>query len=103
MSGGTAYVYDEAGDFATRCNMEMVALERLEDAEDLDFVRGLMERHVEYTDSDVAKALLSRWPKVAELFVKVMPLDYRRVLEEQRRAGEAQPSGAGDAMRAARG
>ncbi len=103
MSGGIAYAYDEAGDFATRCNMEMVALERLEDSEDLDLVHGLMERHLEYTSSAVAEGLLRDWPKAAERFVKVMPLDYRRVLEELRRASEARSSGSGDSIGAARG
>ncbi len=103
MSGGIAYVYDEAGDFSTRCNMEMVALERLEDSEDLDLVHGLMERHVEYTGSAVAEALLRDWPKVATRFVKIMPLDYRRVLEEQRRERKARGSRKSDTIRAARG
>ncbi|MCH7999923.1 MAG: glutamate synthase subunit alpha, partial [Chloroflexi bacterium] len=100
MSGGIAYVYDAAGDFATRCNMEMVALEPLEDSEDLDLVHGLMERHAEYTDSAVAKGLLRDWPAVAKRFVKIIPLDYRRVLEEQLRASRAQGSGASDTIKA---
>ncbi len=103
MSGGIAYVYDGAGDFASRCNTEMVAVERLEDSEDLDLVRGLMERHVECTGSGVAERLLRDWPKVAERFVKVMPLDYRRVLEEKRRAGIAKGTASGDSIGAARG
>jgi glutamate synthase (ferredoxin) len=103
MSGGIAYVYDEAGDFATRCNMEMVALERLEDSEDLDLVHGLIERHLEYTGSAVAQRVLGDWPKVADRFVKVMPLDYRRVLEEQRRERKTRSAGAGDTIRAGRG
>ncbi|KKN66681.1 hypothetical protein LCGC14_0469370, partial [marine sediment metagenome] len=81
MSGGVAYVYDAVGDFAERCNMAMVDLERLDDSEDLDFVHGLMERHREYTGSSVAARLLRDWPHIAKRFVKVMPLDYRRVLE----------------------
>ena len=89
MSGGIAYVYDQAGDFATRCNLEMVAPEPLDDSEDLDLVHGLMERHLEYTGSTVAARLLRDWPNVAQRFVKVMPLDYRRVLEEQRRSRES--------------
>ncbi len=100
MSGGIAYVYDAAGDFATRCNMEMVALEPLEDSEDLDLVHGLMVRHAEYTDSAVAKGLLRDWPEVAQRFVKIMPLDYRRVLEEQLRASRARGSGTSDTIRA---
>ena len=103
MSGGIAYVYDEAGDFSSRCNMEMVALERLEDSEDLDLVRGLMERHLEYTGSAVAEGLLGDWPRAAERFVKVMPLDYRRALEEQRQAQETRGRGASGTIRAAGG
>ena len=95
MSGGIAYAYDEAGDFATHCNMGMVYLEPLDDLEELDLVRGLMERHLEYTGSTVAANLLSQWPKIAERFVKVMPRDYRRVLEEQAREQAAQAA-AGD-------
>jgi len=89
MSGGIAYVYDEDGDFASRCNLEMVALEKLEEPEEMDLVRGLMERHVESTASTVAQRLLKQWPRIAARFVKVMPLDYRRALEEQRKALEA--------------
>lgn len=84
MSGGIAYVLDENCDFHTRCNLEMVALEPLEEPEDLDLVKGLLERHVEYTGSTVASRLLEDWPAAARKFVKVMPVDYRRVLEQQR-------------------
>jgi glutamate synthase (ferredoxin) len=91
MSGGIAYVFDEAGDFARRCNMEMVALEPLADSEDVDLVHGLLERHIEYTDSDVAKRILIDWPAQAGRFVRVMPVDYRRVLEQQRQAEVARP------------
>ncbi len=104
MSGGIAYAYDEAGDFATHCNMGMVDLEPLDDLEDLDLVRGLMERHLEYTGSTVAANLLSQWPKIAERFVKVMPRDYRRALGEQAREQAAQAAaGDGDKVGAARG
>ncbi|MES4791787.1 MAG: glutamate synthase large subunit, partial [Chloroflexota bacterium] len=84
MSGGIAYVLDEDCDFHTRCNLEMVALEPLEEPEDLDLVKGLLERHVEYTGSTVASRLLEDWPAAARKFIKVMPVDYRRVLEQQR-------------------
>ena len=88
MSGGIAYVYDANLDFANHCNMEMVLLESLEEPEDLDLVQGLMERHAELTGSTVARALLGDWPAVAKRFVKVMPREYRRVLEEQRARAE---------------
>jgi glutamate synthase (ferredoxin) len=80
MSGGIAYVYDPDGDFHIRCNPEMVDLEKLDDAEDVDLVRGLLERHREYTGSTVAAKMLSGWPKITKKFVKVMPRDYKRVL-----------------------
>jgi glutamate synthase (NADPH/NADH) large chain len=83
MSGGIAYVYDPDGDFNIRCNKEMVDLEKLDDSEDIDLVRGLLERHREYTGSTVADGLLREWPAVAAKFVKVMPRDYKRVLLEQ--------------------
>ncbi len=89
MSGGIAYVWDPDGSFPRRCNLEMVELEPLDDEEDIDLVRGLLERHFAYTESPVARAILDRWPQVTREFVKVMPLDYKRVLEQQRRAGAA--------------
>ncbi|HUF54489.1 MAG TPA: glutamate synthase large subunit [Dehalococcoidia bacterium] len=83
MSGGIAYVYDPDGDFHVRCNKEMVDLEQLDDAEDIDLVRGLLERHREHTGSTLAEGLLKQWPKITAQFVKVMPIDYKRVLLEQ--------------------
>jgi glutamate synthase (ferredoxin) len=83
MSGGIAYVYDVEGDFRSRCNMEMILLERLDEAEDIDLVKGLLQRHQEYTDSTVAENILKNWPDAAASFVKVMPTEYRRVLDEQ--------------------
>jgi glutamate synthase (ferredoxin) len=88
MSGGIAYVLDEDGDFATRCNLEMVGLEALEEPEDLDLVKGLLERHVQYTASSVARRILENWPAMAKRFVKVMPKEYRRVLEQRRHESE---------------
>jgi len=84
MSGGIAYIFDEDGDFPTRCNMEMVGLEPVHEHEDLDLIQGLLQRHVEYTGSTVALRILEGWPELATKFVKVMPREYRRVLEERR-------------------
>jgi glutamate synthase (ferredoxin) len=84
MSGGIAYVFDEDGTFPSRCNMDMVGLETLEEHEDLDLVQGLLERHVEYTGSTVARRILEGWPAMAKKFVKVMPREYRRVLNERK-------------------
>ena len=86
MSGGIAYVLDEAGDFASRCNLEMIDLEPLDEPEDLDLVRGLLERHAGYTGSTVAEGLLADWPAAATRFKKVMPREFKRVLMERAQA-----------------
>jgi glutamate synthase (ferredoxin) len=85
MSGGMAFVYDEAGDFASRCNREMVDLEPFGEPEDLELVRDLLIQHAGYTGSEVARRLLGDWPQAVGRFVKVMPTDYRRVMTEQKR------------------
>ncbi|MCC6388023.1 MAG: glutamate synthase large subunit [Dehalococcoidia bacterium] len=105
MSGGVAFVYDEDGTFANHCNMEMVSLERLDEHEDRELVHGLLERHIEYTGSTVAHDLLADWPASAARFIKVMPNEYRRVLNEQRKAREngQQEGQPGPAVGAARG
>jgi glutamate synthase (ferredoxin) len=86
MSGGIAWVLDEDGAFASRCNLELVALERLADHPDeLAEVRALLERHRTLTGSVRAAELLEHWESVAGCFVRVIPDDYRRVLEGQAR------------------
>ena len=81
MSGGIAYVLDEAGDFATRCNKQMVGLEKLEDLAEIEEVRQMLRRYVEYTGSDNAARLLHHWEAAVPQFVKVIPHDYKRMLE----------------------
>ena len=93
MSGGTAFVIDPAGDFPQRCNREMVDLEPLQDPEDVELVRDLLIQHAGYTGSTVAARLLNDWDRAVSQFVKVMPVDYRRVLEEQKK--QAAEAGAG--------
>jgi glutamate synthase domain-containing protein 2/glutamate synthase domain-containing protein 3 len=81
MSGGIAYVWDEEGRFASRrCNQDSVGLEPVADDEDRAFLRGMLERHVQYTGSGRAEALLSDWAASLERFVKVMPTEYKRAL-----------------------
>jgi glutamate synthase (ferredoxin) len=80
MSGGMAYVLDEDGTFKTRCNFETVSLERL-DERDLQEVEEMLKRHAVYTRSARAWQFLALWQETAPKFVKVMPRDYRRVLE----------------------
>ncbi|MYB38258.1 MAG: glutamate synthase subunit alpha, partial [Gammaproteobacteria bacterium] len=83
MSGGIAYILDEDDAFADRCNVGMVALERVESEGDIAELKELIEKHRRYTGSTVAARVLGDWPRALERFVKVMPLDYKRVLEER--------------------
>jgi glutamate synthase domain-containing protein 3 len=83
MSGGIAYVYDDDSRFRDLCNLDMVSLESPDKPDDTDTIRRLLENHVKYTNSPVAKAILDDWEKELRFFVKVMPNDYRRVLEHK--------------------
>jgi len=85
MSGGIAYVFDEDGTFRNRCNLETVLLERPEES-DLQEVKKMVWCHSAYTNSELAWQLLKHWEDVAPKFVKVMPKDYKRMLEAIRRA-----------------
>jgi glutamate synthase (NADPH/NADH) large chain len=87
MSGGFAYVFDEVGDFRDRVNLGMVELEAL-GAEDAALVATLIEEHRDRTGSRRAIALLADWEKTLVRMIKVVPLEYRRVLEEQSRSRE---------------
>jgi glutamate synthase domain-containing protein 3 len=92
MSGGLAYVLDEAGDFKTRCNLGMVELEALT-PEDAQFVAGLLKEHQARTGSPQAAALLGNWEEAQTRFVKVVPTEYRRVLAELAKRDKAPQSG----------
>jgi len=81
MSGGIAYVLDWDGDFATRCNKEMVDLDRLDLAEEIVEIKAMIERHVQYTNSDLGRRVLNDWREMVPKFVKVYPKDYKRMLE----------------------
>jgi glutamate synthase (ferredoxin) len=81
MSGGVAYVLDETGDFAARCNAQMVGLETLEDTEEISDLYQLIEHHAKYTESQKATQVLADWANLVPKFVKVMPKDYKRVLQ----------------------
>jgi glutamate synthase (NADPH/NADH) large chain len=80
MSGGIGYVLDEAGDFAGRVNVQMVGIEKLENAKEIALVKAMIQKHVDYTKSERAKAILADWDKFVPKFVKVMPKDYKRML-----------------------
>ncbi len=86
MSGGIAYVLDRAGDFRRRCNLGMVDIEPLDQAEDIQLVHDLISRHIGYTKSDYAARILADWVSMQPRFVKIMPKDYKRVLLAEARA-----------------
>jgi glutamate synthase (ferredoxin) len=100
MSGGIAYIFDEKGTFHKNCNLQMVALEKLEDPEEVQQVRQLIENHQKYTQSEKAASVLQNWNAAVPKFVKVMPKDYKRVLEAFKRVTAAGLSGE-DAIMAA--
>mgnify|MGYP003242441927 FL=1 len=97
MSGGVAYVFDENGDFEAHCNTSMVALERVVSSEeqarmsssetwhmgqsDEEILRRLIGNHLKYTGSALAEELLRNWASSRARFVKVIPLQYREVLQ----------------------
>jgi glutamate synthase domain-containing protein 3 len=83
MSGGIAYVLDEVGEFPLHCNTEMVRLVRLEDPEEIAAVEQMIRRHAEYTRSQRAFKVLALWDEMVPKFVKVLPNDYKRVLDAQ--------------------
>ncbi len=85
MSGGIAYVLDTRGDFANRCNLEMVELEAMND-DDTSFVRALVQRHFDLTESARAAQILEQWESLRAQLIKVMPIDYKRVLQAEARA-----------------
>ncbi|MBC8157885.1 MAG: glutamate synthase large subunit, partial [Alphaproteobacteria bacterium] len=117
MSGGVAYVLDEDGGFAKRCNTEMVTLEELPDDEmmpdaiEKDFLfndmlsddaprlKWLIERHLHYTGSAVARRILDDWEDTLPKFVKVLPVDYRKALEKTKTGGLRPRERAGDSPR----
>jgi glutamate synthase domain-containing protein 2/glutamate synthase domain-containing protein 1/glutamate synthase domain-containing protein 3 len=84
MTGGVAYVYDESELFGTRTNLDMVDLESVWADEDKAVLRNLIGRHALYTASRRAVMLLDDWEAYLPLFVKVMPVDYRKVLERMK-------------------
>ena len=99
MSGGVAYVLDEAGDFATRCNMELVGIEK-PDEEDFATLKSAIEEHAINTKSTRAAKILAEWSSFAPKFVKVMPQDYKRVLQSLKKVQSQGLSGE-DAIMAA--
>ena len=88
MSGGIAYVWDKNGNFESKCNLGTVELDPVESDEDIAELFELIEHHHIYTKSEVARKILDEWPINLSEFIKVMPTDYKRVLEERRKHDE---------------
>ncbi|MFZ5806871.1 MAG: glutamate synthase large subunit [Verrucomicrobiota bacterium] len=85
MSGGVAYVWDMNGDFKSHCNMQMVGLHKLEDAEDIAELKRMIERFLKYTASTRADKILTYWEKTVPQFIKVLPKDYQRAMDAMAR------------------
>ena len=90
MSGGEAYALNEDGKFPSRCNLGMVELEDVTSPEDKQILRTMIEGHYRYTGSRKAKLVLDNWDATVPKFVKVMPVDYKRVLLERKAAAARQ-------------
>ncbi|MBI5555608.1 MAG: glutamate synthase subunit alpha, partial [Elusimicrobia bacterium] len=84
MSGGIAYVYDEADIFRNKCNMDMVELEMIED-EDRRIIAGLLQKHIQYTGSAQAAKILANLAGQRPKFIKVIPMEYKKILESKKR------------------
>ncbi|HEX3033180.1 MAG TPA: glutamate synthase-related protein, partial [Bacillota bacterium] len=81
MSGGIAYVLDRDGTFPIRCNKQLVLLEKLEDHEEIAEVRAMVEKHTQYTGSGRGQDVLNNWDSLVSKFVKVIPKDYKKMVE----------------------
>ena len=86
MSGGIAYVYDQTEIFQTRCNLDSVDLENVHLKEDGEILYSLLEKHYLYTGSVRAKGILDDFENHFPLFVKVVPIEYRKVLDRMKRS-----------------
>ncbi|MBI1390968.1 MAG: glutamate synthase large subunit [bacterium] len=82
MSGGFAYIYDQDGKFESRCNLSMVDLEPVEQPESVQELHDMIKKHFAYTGSAVAEAILKDWDANLKRFIRVMPKEYRRYLNE---------------------
>ncbi len=84
MSGGIAYVLDEAGNFDYFCNKGLVELSPVEDKADIKELQDMISKHLTYTQSSVAATILTNWEAYLRKFVKVIPFEYKKVLQEQK-------------------
>jgi glutamate synthase (ferredoxin) len=93
MSGGIAYVLDETGEFPGRVNLQMVELDKLIDTDEIEKVWKLVQRHQTYTKSERAAFILKHWDNLKAKFVKVIPKDYKRVLQSLKQVKDQGLSG----------
>ncbi|SFE83528.1 glutamate synthase large subunit [Alteribacillus iranensis] len=94
MSGGIAYIYKPLNKyFEEECNQELVILETLTDQDERDAVYSLIKEHLRYTDSPLAQHLIEEWPRKVEQFIRVIPREYKRILESEHQAKDLQHSG----------
>ncbi len=84
MSGGIAYVLDENGDFDYYCNKGLVDLCKVEDKDDILELQSILNKHLLYTNSAKCRTVLSNWSRYVHKFVKVIPFEYKKVLEEKK-------------------
>ena len=84
MSGGIAYIWDPKSEFSINCNPEMVDLDPMDEAGDIAELQDLIQKHADLTGSTVAQKILANWESSLGEFVKVMPKDYKRVLEQRK-------------------
>ncbi|TVX91785.1 glutamate synthase large subunit [Paenibacillus agilis] len=82
MSGGIACVLDMNNTFVHNCNLEMVLLERVENESEIEQLRNMIEKHVHYTGSSIGNKVLAQWQELLPKFVRVIPKDYKRMLEQ---------------------
>ncbi len=83
MSGGVAYVWNKAGDFDYYCNMEMVELSLIEDSATRKELHEFIRKHYHYTGSHLAGRILDNWDKTVDEFIQVVPIEYKKVLQEE--------------------
>ncbi|MBC8620339.1 glutamate synthase large subunit [Parabacteroides faecis] len=83
MSGGVAYVWNKAGDFDYYCNMEMVELSLIEDSATRKELHELIRKHYHYTGSHLAGKMLDNWDKQVDEFIRIVPIEYKKVLQEE--------------------
>ncbi len=81
MSGGIAYVFDEKDEMPANCNKDMVTLQALTDPEEINYVKGMLQHHIDATQSSYAQRILENWDESLSRFVRVMPQDYERMIK----------------------